>query len=138
MFGSLAIDLIGESQAQQPAQGFLVLSRDMNWCEMAAAVEARKHDSVETIGLAAITGFTGDERRCNDFAVEAILGEDPLENEACAGRLVAGPNGSFLGKASKKTADLHKITGEPDDFRILNIAIEDSGSNRIGVHIETD
>jgi hypothetical protein len=138
MFGGLAVDLIGEAQSKEPAQGFLVLCRDMDRGEMAAAVEPGKHHGVAGIGLATVTGLSGNKRGGDNIAVKSILGKDSLENEAGAGRFVAGPNRSFFGKTPKEAADFHEVPGKLNDFGILGIAFENGGGNRIGVHIETD
>jgi hypothetical protein len=105
---------------------------------MAAAVKASEHHSVEAISFTPVTRFSGDERRGDNLAVKTVLGEDALEDETSAGRLVAGPNRSFLSQASKETADFHEITGELYDLGIESVAIENGGRNRIGVHVETN
>jgi hypothetical protein len=105
---------------------------------VAAAVEAGQHHGIEAIGFTPITRLSWNERRGDDVTVKTVIAKHPLEDEAGAGCLVAGPNGSFVGETSKEAADLHEITGEFDDLGIFDVAIEDGGGNGIGVHVETD
>jgi hypothetical protein len=55
----------------------------------AAIVEGQLF-SIEAIGLASVSRFTGDQAGSNDIAMEAVAGQDPLEDVAGAGGLVAG------------------------------------------------
>ena len=52
---------------------------------MTAAIHAREMDGVQTVGLAAVAGTTRDQARRDDLAVEAFLGQHPVQDEAEAG-----------------------------------------------------
>ena len=138
MFGASAVDPIAGAQAQESAQGFLVFRWDMDCGKMSTAVEAGKHESIETVRLAAIARFSGNERWSNHIAMEAVVGEHMLENEAGTGGLVAGPDGSFLCEASEELAHLHQIGGEFDHLRFLAVPFKDGNSNRFGMHVKAD
>jgi hypothetical protein len=138
MFGGLAVDLIGVSQSQEPAQGFLIFGGDVDGGEMTAAVEPSEHHRIEAIGFSTIAGFARDERWCNDFAVETVAGEHSLKNEAAAGGFVTAPNGSPLRQTAKQATNLHEITGELDNLGILSVTLKNSDSDRIEMDIETN
>jgi hypothetical protein len=97
--------------------------------EVAATVEPSKHDRVEAIGLSVIAGLSGDEGRRDDVAVEPVVGEDPMEDEAGTGGFVTRPDGGFFGEATEEPSDLHEIPREREDLRLIAIAIKDGGSN---------
>jgi hypothetical protein len=96
---------------------------------VAAAVEPGKHDGVEAIGLASISGLTGNERWRYDLAVEAVTRKHPLENKAGPGGLVAGPYRPLLRETPKQPSNLHEITREFNDFGLLSVAFENGSSD---------
>jgi hypothetical protein len=104
VFGGLAVDLISRSQSQGPSQGFLVFIGDMNGCKMSASVKTGEHGSIELIGLTSITRFARDQRWSDHVAMEAVVGKDTLEDEACTGSFVARSDGSVLGETPKAGA----------------------------------
>lgn len=83
----------------------------MDGGEVHAPVEAGEHDGIQTIGLAVVTGSPWDEGRCNGFTVEAVIGEDALEDEAGAGGFVAGPDRAMIGQAAEEPTDFHQVGG---------------------------
>ena len=136
--GGGAVALVAGPQPQEPAERFDVLGGDVDRREMAATVEFGEHDGVEAVGLAAVAGPAGNERRGDDVAVKAVPGEDPLEDEAGTGGLVAGPYRSLLGKPAHESADLHQVGGKGHHLGALGIAREDGGRDLLGVDIETN
>jgi hypothetical protein len=110
----------------------------MDGGEVAAAVEPGEHDGVEAIGLAVIAGLSGDEGGSDDVAVEPVGGEYPMEDEACTGGFVTGSDGGLLREATEEPSDLHEISREGEDLRLVVIALENGGGDRIGMHVETD
>lgn|GEM_PF-5818016 len=59
---------------------------------MAATVEPCEHEGVQAVCFTAVSGFAGDERGGDDLAVEAVISENTLEDEASTGGFVAGPH----------------------------------------------
>jgi hypothetical protein len=105
---------------------------------MTAAIEAYEVDSIEAIRLAAIAGLTGDERRCNNLAMESVALENALENEAGAGGFVARPYRPSLGETTKQPADLVEISRELDDLGMRRGILNNSGGYGIEMHIKTN
>jgi hypothetical protein len=105
---------------------------------MAAPVEPSEHNGIEAVGLAAITGFSGDERRGDDVTVEAVVAQDAMEDETGTGGFVTGPNGALFGEVTEETPYFHEIAGEPEDLSLVTIPFEDRRRNRVGMDIESN
>jgi len=110
----------------------------MNGGEMAATVESCEHEGVEAICFTAVSGFTGNERGSDDLAVEAVISENTLEDEASTGGFVASPHWRFLGEVTEQASYLHEIAREPNDLGLFTIAFENGRCDGISVHVETD
>jgi hypothetical protein len=136
--GAGGVALIGIAEPEQPSQSLLLLGGDVDGGEVAATVEPGEHDGVEPIGLAMIAGFSWDEGGCDDVAVEPVVSEYAVENEAGTGCFVARPDGRLFGETTEEPSDLHEVAGERKDLRLSVIALEDGGGDRIGVHVETN
>jgi len=135
VFGGRAVTLIGIAKANELAQGFLFLGRDMDGCEMTTSVEPGQHDGVEPIGLAMITGLAGDERRSDDLAMEPIVGEHAVKDESGTGGLVAGTHRSLFCETAKETAHFHQIAGKLEDLGVFPIPLQNGGGNGLGMYI---
>jgi hypothetical protein len=107
----------------------------MDGGKMAAPIEASEHDGIEAVRLAAISGLTGNQRWGNHIAVKPVFRENAMQHEPGARRFVASPHGTFLRETAKEAPDVHEITGEFDNLGHICIPLEDSGSDRIKVHI---
>jgi hypothetical protein len=105
---------------------------------MPATVEPCEHDGVQTVCLTVVSGFTGNERGSDDLAMEAVISENTLEDEAGTGGFVASPHGGFLGEMTEQASYLHQIARELDDFGLFTIAFENGRCDGIRVHVETD
>jgi hypothetical protein len=136
--GGGGVTLIGIAKPKEPSQGLLLLGWDMDGGEMAASVEPGEHDGVDAIGLTVIAGLSGDEGRGDDVAVEPVVGEHPVEDEAGTGGFVTSPDGGFLGEATEEPSDLHEIPGEGENLGLVVIALENGGGDGFGMHVETD
>jgi hypothetical protein len=121
--------VIGVPQAQESPERLVILGGDVHGSEMPAPVELGEHDGVEAIGLTAITGPTGNERGSDDLAVEAVVGEDTLEDEASPGGLVAGADGALISETAEESTDLHEIGRERDHLRLVARPPENGGSD---------
>ena len=105
---------------------------------MTAAVEMREVDRIEAVGLTAVAGLLRDQRWSDDLAVEPVVRQHPVQDEAGAGRLVTGADGPFGGETTEETSDLHEIAGKPDDLGRVGIVTENGGGDRILMNVETD
>ena len=96
-------------------------------------------DGIAAIGLAVLAGSRGHERGSGELTREAPVGEGALEHVSCAGRLVAGANGSFGGKALEVPPQLLVVVRESIDSHRLGIAVAQNGDrDRVLVDVEAD
>ena len=52
---------------------------------------------VQTIGLAVVARLTGNQRGRDDFAMEAVFGQNPMQDKAGTGSFITSPNSTSLG-----------------------------------------
>jgi hypothetical protein len=136
--GGLGVLLVRIPKTKELAQSLLVFGGNMNRGQVTTSVETGEIFGIESVGLAAFAGLSGDERWSDDLAVETVSGEHSMKHETGARSLVAGFHGSLVGKAPDEPSDLHEIPGEPHDFRDFRISFENRGRDRIEMHVETD
>lgn len=130
--------LIAVAQTNELTQLDLVFGRDVDGREVAAAVKMGEVQGIDAIGLAAVAGLSANKRGRDDVAMEAIVFENPVEDEAGPGGLVARPHGPMVREAAKEAADLHEVARKADDLRTLSTWMEDGGRHGILVNIEAD
>ena len=61
MQGSSEVQVIGCTQPEDPPEGLIIFSRNVDRRQVAAPLEVSKHDSIETIGLEVVARLPGDE-----------------------------------------------------------------------------
>jgi hypothetical protein len=85
------------ASAGEIADGFIVDVGDVDGGKIAGSQETCEGGCIAAIGLDSIAGFLGDERRCDDEAGEAFLGEVAIEGEAARSRFVGEDEAGCLG-----------------------------------------
>jgi hypothetical protein len=113
----------------------------MDGGKIAGSQKARESDGVAAVGLYFVAGFSGNERRCDDEASEAFLGEIAVEREAArpcfvredeAGRLRLQTSREFV-----DVAEAGADGTEEDDF-IGRVLCGVSNGYRVLMDIQTD
>jgi hypothetical protein len=102
------------------ADRFVVDVRNVDRGEIAGSQKACEGDGVAAVRLYSIAGFSGDERRCDDEAGEAFLGEIAVEREAARPCFVSEDEaGSFGLESSREFVDVAEAGADgtkEDDF----------------------
>jgi len=68
----------GGPDAEESPEGLVVFRWDVDRGQMSAPVEPSEHDGFMAVGRAPFARLARDETRCDDIAVEPIVGEDAL------------------------------------------------------------
>ena len=133
--GGRAVSAIGLPESQEPSERLVVLIRNMHRGKMTAPVKPGEHNGIEAIGNAVIARLSGDEGGSNQFAREAVVGKQTMQNEACAGRLVATSERSFCRKPAEEPTYLHEVTGELDHLGSITLGWKNGCNDGIGMHV---
>ena len=112
MHGGCAVGMVGLPESEESPKRLMVLIGYMDGGEMAAPVQPGEHHGIEPVGFAMIPGSSGNKRRSDDLAGEAVIGEKTLQNEPCSRGLVAASQRSFCREAAKEPTDLHEVPRE--------------------------
>jgi hypothetical protein len=70
--------------------------------------------------------------------VEAVIGQDALEDEAGAGGFIAGTDRAVIGQAAEEPTHLHQVGGKCDNFGLLTGPLQDRSGDGVGMHVETN
>jgi hypothetical protein len=114
------------------------LGGNVNRSQVSTAIKSGKHDGIEAIGLAVITGFAGNERRSDDVTVKAADSERTLKDKSGTGSFVASADRSLLGQATKELTDLHEVGRKSENFRLVATIGKNGSSNRFVMNIKTN
>jgi hypothetical protein len=123
------------------ADGFVVDIRNVDGGKIAGSQKACEGDGVAAIGLYFVAGFPWDERRCDNEAGEAFLGEIAVEREATRPCFVSEDEARGFGLESSRefvdVAEAGADGAEEDDFigRVLGGVGDGYG---VLVDIQTD
>lgn len=108
------------ARSREITDGFVVDIRDVDRGEIAGSQKACEGDGVAAVGLDFIAGFPGDERRSDDEAGEASLGEIAVEREAARPCFVREDDSRGFGlQPSHEFVDVAEASAdgaEEDDF----------------------
>ena len=102
---------------------------------MTASIQLGKHHRVDPVGLSFVTGFSGDQRRCDDLTVKAISLQDPMQDKTGTSGLVTGSHDALFRHTPEQAPDFHQIPRHLQDIGLLLVALEDRGGDRIDVHV---
>jgi len=137
VLGATLVDLRGRTLADEISQSLVLGGGDPDRREVAGLVRLGELLGIAAIGLHLVAGLLGNERRCDDLAVDAELGELPVEGVARRSGLVANLETLAAAELFDELAHRFGTVGELAEATDLPTPFGNGRRDGFSVNIET-
>jgi hypothetical protein len=135
--GEVLADVV--ASADEITHRFLLCGGNGDCGELAGTKEARELARVAAVGLHAVARSHWDQRRRNDFALDAHRGELPVHLESARTCLVtAAELVRITCEPLERSPDDLRIVRDVAEHRLLRLSLEGGDDDPLGVHVQTN